>query len=51
MSMVFMPVPDARTGPMVDPQGESFRTMIYWIGMETCFAKILRIEAEIKSVA
>ena len=51
MSIVFMPVPDAKTGPIVDPQGESLRTMIYCIGILTCFAKILRMEAEIKSVA
>ena len=50
-SIVLIPVPDAIIGPIVDPQGESFFTMIYWIGTSAFLAKTLKSEVETKSEA
>ena len=49
--MVLMPVPDAIMGPMVDPHGESFLTITYWMATFAFFAKILKMEVDTKSDA
>jgi hypothetical protein len=51
MSIVFMPVPEANIGPMVDPHGESFLTIKSCTGTLFFSASILIIELETKSVA
>lgn len=50
-STVLIPVPAARIGPIVDPQGESFLTITSWIGTPTCLAIIFNKDVETKSEA
>lgn len=50
-SMVFIPVPDAKIGPIVVPHGESFLTINSWTGTLYFYAIILIIVLETKSVA
>ena len=49
--MVLIPVPDARIGPIVDPQGESFLTTNYCNGTYAFLAIIFKIDVETKSEA
>lgn len=51
ISIVLIPVPDAKMGPIVDPHGESFFTITSWTGTLACFANILNSEVETKSDA
>lgn len=50
-SIVLIPVPDARMGPMVDPQGESFLTITSCKGTLACLANILNSDVDTKSDA
>ena len=50
-SIDFMPVPDAKIGPIVEPHGESFFTIIYWRGTPAYFANIFNIALDTASVA
>lgn len=51
ISTALIPVPEAKIGPIVEPQGLSFLTITYWTGMPLFFAIILNNEIETKSEA